>query len=235
MWTVCLNMRNIWLASFLYDDVFYFTIPVFVWATNHPSKLYRGCGKLLPIEIPAFPPTVLIWLKRWDLVCCASPRLWILLSLNPGFIYRITAEVFSAFIKIPARLNCPTVKVDEWILCVTPLQVAAINSGSNWQMFVPWRRTHARTHARCGLVFLRHSRGFITTPLGSGYNVTGEKYSILFCLAAILGCKCEMLKAFGAQDPELKVRSSDTTQRSLHANVFIDGVSFSLPCSWSGV
>lgn len=26
-------------------------------------------------------------------------------------------------------------------------------------------------------------------PLGSGYVVTGEKYSILFCLAAILGCE----------------------------------------------
>lgn len=99
------------------------------------------------------------------------------------------------------------------------MQVVAIKSGSNWQMFAPWRRTPRPC-------VLRRSRGFMTMPLGSGYNVRGEKYSILSCLAAISGLLAWMLRALWAPDPTLKVRGADSTQKVITCKCLIDGVSF---------
>lgn len=145
-------------------------VPVFVWAIYHPSELYKGCRKLPPMF---FPPS-----------CSCTNDETLCVALPPGCessfhstqaSFTESLRRFSAFIKIPAWSNCPRVKGDEWILCVTPLQVVPFKSGSNRQMFVPWRRTLRPC-------VLRRCRGFMTMPLGSGYNLTGEKKKqTLFC------------------------------------------------------
>lgn len=205
--------------------MFFFTIPVFVWVIYHPSKLYKGCRKLLPIEILFLPLSSSG--SNDQTLCAALPPGWESCKSLTLALFTESLQRFSAFIKTPVRLNCPTVKVDEWILCVTPLQVVAINSGSNWQMFVPWRRTLRPC-------VLHRSRGFITMPLGSGHNVTGGKYSILFCLAAILGCKCECWRRSGLKT--LCWRSGAPTRlKGCYMQMFYQRSFLCLPCSWSGV